>query len=175
MVGHAVISHDPPSGHVQTLDEFLELHSRSGSSLPLALNIKSDGLQDLIAAALEKHGVRDYFLFDMSVPDLRASLRRGLRCFTRQSDLEPTPVLYNECEGVWIDTLEHDWLHRDHLLKLTSDGKRGALVSPELHGRPHRPSWEKFLEWKLTDQNGLFLCTDLPEEAKSFFGTPAPA
>ncbi len=145
MVGHAVISHDPPTGHVQTLEEFFELHGKSGPSLPLALNVKSDGLQDLLAAAIERHGVQDYFLFDMSVPDLRSALRKGLRCFTRQSDLEPFPVLYDQCEGVWVDTLQDDWLEKEHLRKLVFDGKRAAIVSPELHGRPHLPFWEKLV------------------------------
>jgi hypothetical protein len=173
MVGHAVISHDPPTGHVQTMEEFLELHGRIGPSLTLALNVKSDGLQDLIAEAIRRHKVRDYFLFDMSIPDMLGYLKRGLRCFTRQSDIEPDPALYEECEGVWIDTMRNEWLLRDYVLKPISDGKRAAIVSPELHGRPHLPFWEKLAAWGICGEERLLLCTDYPEEAKAFFSAHA--
>ena len=53
-----------------SLDEFLDFYNSFDSNLPLALNIKSDGLTMYIKKSLEKYQIKNYFLFDMSVPDL---------------------------------------------------------------------------------------------------------
>jgi hypothetical protein len=140
--------------------------------LCLALNVKSCGLQDLIAETIKAHGIRSYFTFDMAVPDLIGNIRAGLTSFTRQSEIEPEPILYAQAQGVWIDMFEREWvtaaLIRGHL----QNGKDIALVSPELHGRPYLKFWqylkdrvESFREF---DDRTLYICTDHPEEAASF-------
>jgi len=169
MGGELVVSHDPPIGEVESFKDFLSLHRQINPSLPLALNVKSDGLQDLLATAFKGYGVENYFLFDMSVPDLLVSLRKGLRCFSRQSDVEPVPAFYDECEGLWMDVFRVDWIKAPDIRKVVDDGKKAALVSPELHGRPHLPLWERLFEWNLTSESNLLLCTDFPDQAKAFF------
>src|ERR1700675_3509283 len=54
---------------------------RPGGDFPLALNVKSDGLQALLLTLLQEYRVEDYILFDVSVPDLVVSSRQGLRAF----------------------------------------------------------------------------------------------
>ena len=99
LAGRVVVSHDPPRGGELTFEALLAIADRHPGSGPLALNVKADGLQTLIGPALVAR--RAYFLFDMSVPDLVASVRCGLACFTRQSDVERVPVLLDDVEGVW--------------------------------------------------------------------------
>ena len=43
--GGLVISHDPPTGQPMPLETFLAIYKQHGDGLPLALNIKADGLQ----------------------------------------------------------------------------------------------------------------------------------
>jgi len=50
--GQLVISHDPPQAEVPTVAEFFEAYAEMGAPGILALNIKADGLQQLLADAL---------------------------------------------------------------------------------------------------------------------------
>src|SRR5579862_9336895 len=102
--GELVISHDPPTSREITFNDFLALHASIDPYLPLAINIKADGLHDLLSETIARHRLANYFLFDHSVPDLRVAIQKGLRCFTRWSEVEREPPFYEVCAGVWIDT-----------------------------------------------------------------------
>lgn len=164
-----VISHDPPAADALGTDDVLALHRRIDASLPLALNVKADGLQDLVVAALERHDVRSAFLFDMSVPDMLHWCRRGVPVFTRHSDVEPHPVLYDRAAGVWLDAFASDWWGPDVIRRHVDAGKRVCIVSPELHRREHRRVWESLRTADLLANDDVMLCTDHPEEATEAF------
>lgn len=165
-----LISHDPPSTLGLTLDDTLALLVQHNRELPLAINIKSDGLQSLLLETLARHGVKNYFLFDMSVPDAVQSLKAGLRIYTRHSDVEPSPTLYGQAAGVWMDALFDDiWLSPAAISAHLAAGKEVCLVSPELHSRPHLSLWERLQGIPDLEDSRLLLCTDLPEEAARFF------
>lgn len=164
--GRLVISHDPPVGEVPELAVLLEMFDRHGRPAPLAINIKSDGLQAGLARLLAPLTERDFFVFDMSIPDTLGYLRAGLTVFTRQSEHEPVPALLDEAAGVWMDMFESDWVDAAAIRRHADLGLSVALVSPELHGRSHRDAWEA---WRAADGPGVMLCTDFPAEAKEFF------
>ena len=63
--GRILISHNPPIGNEFTADELFRLYAESGKKGTLAINIKADGLQDMMLELLNKYGIEDYFLFDM--------------------------------------------------------------------------------------------------------------
>ena len=168
--GQLVVAHDLPGPNSLLAEEFFKIFSRSDRTLTLAINIKADGLQGLLKAALVKHGVKDYFLFDMSVPDAVFSIQQGLRVFTRQSDLEPQPSFYAQAAGVWMDAFFDDsWLSPDTILAHLQAGKQVCLVSPELHQRAHLAFWENLRAHPMSRDDRLILCTDLPEVATAFF------
>lgn len=178
-LGTLVISHDPPdsSDSALTLDDLLSLYIASGARdqrLPLALNIKADGLATQLARSLSNHDVVDAFVFDMSVPDMRSYIRLGCPVFTRQSDIELQPVLYDECTGVWLDAfIDESCMSADIVKGHLEAGKQTCLVSSELHGRDPRPLWEKLrLDYDaFIGSDDLLLCTDLPDlAAKTFAG-----
>ena len=98
-----VISHDIANSTAITVDHFFNLFNSYQSDLPLALNIKADGLQTKLKALLEKYLIKNYFVFDMSIPDTLGYIKNNLIFFSRQSEYEPTPVFYNECDGIWLD------------------------------------------------------------------------
>lgn len=172
--GKLVISHDVPkkSSKLIYFEDFLELYikfSNKDNLLPLALNIKSDGLQNLVKKDLEKFNIHDYFLFDMSLPDQIQYLKCKLKIFTRQSEFEEFPLLYKESDGVWLDSFTRNWFSFDLVNNHIDNGKFVCLVSSELHNRDHNELWELLKKWNLHLSQKIILCTDFPEIAKKYF------
>src|SRR5262249_51989896 len=139
-----VVSHDPPSGPSLLLEEVLESHKRIGPALPLALNVKSCGLAAALAELLARYGVARSFVFDMAVPDALDYAHRGLDAFTRVSEYEAEPAFYALARGVWVDCFREDWIGDSAVAPHLAAGKSVALVSPELHRRPHEAVWRKW-------------------------------
>ena len=165
-----VISHDPPDSSALSADAMFRALAERDASLPLAVNIKADGLQTLLKKAITEHGIGNYFLFDMSIPDAIVSIRTGLRIFTRQSDVETEPNLYREAAGVWMDSFFDDsWLTPDAISRHLDAGKQVCLVSPELHGKPHLAFWQRLRENSIANHPSLMICSDIPEEALNYF------
>jgi glycerophosphoryl diester phosphodiesterase len=167
--GELVVSHDPPSGGESAFTRMLEI--RSSAAGPLALNIKADGLHEPVAAALATAGEPDYFVFDMSIPDTLSYQRAGLR-FTRQSEYERIPALYDEAAGVWLDGFESAWFDRELIAAHLSSRKQVCIVSPELHGRDQQADWERWSTWDVIGSPDVMICTDLPLEAQEVFARP---
>jgi glycerophosphoryl diester phosphodiesterase len=164
--GKLVISHDMASGDAMSLDYFLEILDKR--PLPLAINIKSDGISEILNKTMAAHDTVDWFVFDMSVPDMRSHLAIGNPVFTRMSEVEQNPVWLERASGVWLDSFNSEWYNMDQIVSLLANGKRVCVVSPELHGRNHLELWNELL--KISNHKELLLCTDLPEEARDFFG-----
>ena len=167
--GVLVISHDPPLGECLHLVDFLDIYSSYNVHLPLALNVKSDGIQAASKDLLERYAIKNYFFFDMSVPDTLGYIQHGLTWFSRQSEIEPQPVLYEQTAGVWLDCFYGEWVDENTVIGHVSQNKQICFVSPELHNRPHLSFWRDLKDMHLPDDANVFICTDLPEEAKKFF------
>lgn len=167
--GELVVSHDPPLTSDLLLATLLEKHREVNPGLTLALNIKSDGLQTKLKEALFKFGTKNYFVFDMSVPDAVGYHKSNFNFFTRQSDIEREPVLYEAASGVWLDSFWTDWLTEKVLEKHLRFGKSVCIVSPELHGRDHTRFWSNIADWDVIKENNIMICTDHPVEARRKF------
>ena len=61
--GSLVISHDIPDESSLSIDSFFEIYNQYDVKGPLALNVKSDGLQKLIKEKLNEYKVSNYFFF----------------------------------------------------------------------------------------------------------------
>jgi hypothetical protein len=168
MNGQLVISHDPPRDSVDTLDKLLNLYASNPefSNLPLAINIKADGLAASIKESFDRLPNMNYFVFDMSVPDMRSYIKLGLPVYTRVSEVE-APIFYSESCGVWLDGFESEWFGEGKLDNLVSDKKPVCIVSPELHGRNYQELWGVLRRYR--DNPFITLCTDFPEKARLFF------
>jgi len=169
--GRLVISHDIPSGNELSFEQFLKLFSEYDKSLPLALNIKSDGLQDSLKSLLDKYKIENYFVFDMSVPDGLQYIKRDFKVFTRQSEYEKIPSLYENAQGVWLDCFNEDWIDELTIKKYLSENKKVCIVSPELHNRDNLKVWEKYRNIPFINNDNIMLCTDFVEKANDFFKT----
>lgn len=167
--GTLVISHDPPVGGEMTAEAFFALYAECGRGLPLALNIKADGLQAALAELLQRHAIEAAFVFDMAVPDALGYLTRAVPAFTRHSELEPACSFYDRAAGVWIDCFFGDWYGPAEIALHLEAGKRVCLVSPDLHRRPYRTLWDRLAASPVAAHPRLMICTDYPEEARSVF------
>ncbi len=165
VAGLLVISHDMPSGNELSVDALLEI--MAGRNLPLAINVKADGMAMALKKTFERHGHTNWFVFDMSIPDMRAYLTEGIATYTRISDVEVAPVLIGQAAGVWLDGFEGDWFSNKVVADLLVQGKQVCVVSPELHGRDPEVLWRQLSDLK--SQDGLMLCTDRPADANKFF------
>jgi len=170
LAGELVISHDPAEIGAIPASKFFALAASCSPCVPLALNIKSDGLQGIVKQALVKAGITDYFLFDMSVPDALKSSQADLRIYTRHSECESHPVLYAESVGVWMDAMfDHSWINPDAIRQHLRAGKKVCVVSPELHQRIHLEFWTLLRSSRLHVEPHLTICTDFPKDAECFF------
>ncbi|HRQ82226.1 MAG TPA: hypothetical protein PKZ97_14030 [Azospirillaceae bacterium] len=142
------------------------------------LNIKADGLQRLVGAALEAasglagaeaYAACEAYVFDMSVPDALGWLAVAAPLYVRHSEIEPAPALYAQAAGVWVDQFFQDWVDAAAIERHLDAGKAVCLVSPELHRRDHRPQWDRLAAAGLGGRPGFSLCTDFPDEAAAIF------
>ena len=162
-----VISHDLPNKYSMSFENLLALYNEFQSVEPLALNIKSDGLFDLIRFSLQKYGIKNYFLFDMSTPDLLICSKKKLKFYTRISEIENIPILIDESDGVWVDEFYSHWIDNELILKFINNGKKICVVSPELHKRDYSKEWDNYKS--LSMYNDFMICTDFPDKAYNFF------
>ncbi len=169
--GRIVISHDCPRGDEISFDDVLD--TLGGRELILALNIKADGMSEMIRKSLADHALDDYFTFDMSVPEMMVQKSAGLRYFSNLSDIAPCPVLKDGAAGIWLDSFGALWYGREQLeetvLALLDEGKSICVVSEELHHRDPAHQWQLLKGLAAHRDERLLLCTDRPEEARRYF------
>jgi glycerophosphoryl diester phosphodiesterase len=165
-----VISHDMPGVGAMSAEQFFDIYKSAKQELPLALNIKADGLQLELARLLALYEINNYFVFDMAVPDGLLYARQGLHTYTRHSEYEPQPAYYELAQGVWLDEFNDHWLTDTVIEAHLAADKSICIVSPELHKRNHAQEWLQYqhLEAKI-GKDRLMLCTDFPEQAREFF------
>jgi glycerophosphoryl diester phosphodiesterase len=164
--GMIAVSHDPPTACSLRFSDLLAAYIQTGQPGVLALNVKADGLQTMVGKLLRDGAVDRYFLFDMSIPDTLQWLKAGLRVFVRQSEYEPTPTLYDQAAGIWLDAFTRDWYTPELIATHLAKGKQVAIVSPELHGRDPAAVWSIL---KPLSTGTIWLCTDRVAEARRFF------
>jgi hypothetical protein len=169
--GNIVISHDMPRGGEISFEELLIL--MDGRNLPLALNIKADGMAESIKNILEKYRHTNYFTFDMSLPELVFQLRQGLPVYAGISDVMPHAPLADGIQGIWLDCFNSDWYGSDKIDELVSIYRRVCIVSADLHKRDVGRQWGIIRQAANFREDSLALCTDRAPEAARFFGEEA--
>lgn len=169
--GELVISHDLPSKDAMRFEDFLELFVRYDHRLPLALNIKSDGLAKYIKEFLKFYKVDNYFCFDMSIPDTLQYFDENMNVFMRRSEYELDNQLYSHAKGIWLDSFSVNSLDNREVIKYLELGKKVCIVSPELHRRDENEIWQsiKSLSKEYFSSEQLMLCTDKIEKVIDYF------
>ncbi|MEB2817350.1 hypothetical protein Q9Q47_05550 [Campylobacter upsaliensis] len=169
--GNLLLSHDIPTSLSEKAGEFFQFYHAHSFHFPLALNIKADGLQKHLLEFIKRYEIKNYFVFDMSVPDALLYLKDGFKVFTRQSEYEKEPSFYEDACGVWLDEFHMHYIDEKLILEHLENGKQIAIVSPDLHKRSYEKEWEEYK--KIITKHKLYgkimLCTDKVLEAKEFF------
>lgn len=165
--GQVLISHNPPRGNEITAEVVFKLYQQFGLQEPLALNIKADGLQDMMKDLLEKYHITNYFFFDMSICDTVIYVEKKLKIASRLSEYEQEMPFYKDSSTVWIDYFNSDGPTIQKVIQTLDDGKNACVVSPELHKRPFMKLWSQLLPY--ANEERLFLCTDFPDKASEYF------
>nr|WP_052814197.1 hypothetical protein [Sphingomonas melonis] len=169
--GEIVVSHDMPQPGAMTFDALLDLYLSYPTRPTLALNVKADGMAATIAERLTARGITQYFVFDMSVPDTLGYLAQDMTVFTRHSEYEAGSRLDERAAGIWLDAFERSFVAPDDIDRVLGRGQIAALVSPELHHKPHEDAWRVWRDTLATrsDDARVMLCTDLPDQAETYF------
>lgn len=168
-MGKLVISHNIADETCQEAKEVFRWLAECCDKYCFAINIKADGLKDLLLEQLHESHLRNYFVFDMSVPQMVEFEQIGLTYFTRQSEVETSPAMYEGAAGVWIDGFWGDeWITEELLSRHIRAEKKVCLVSPDLHKREYKKFWECLAGFDI-DFTKVMLCTDHPEKARKFF------
>ena len=170
LAGTLVVAHDPPTAGAIPAEVLFGIYRGVGADVPLALNVKADGLQKWLPPLLAAYGVADCFVFDMAVPDALGWLKAGVPAFTRQSEVEPSPAFYDRAAGVWLDAFGSEWWTADTVGRHLEAGKRVCVVSPDLHGRDPRAAWDALAAAAFRGDPRVMVCTDRPEEAREALG-----
>lgn len=135
----------------------------------LAINIKEDGIADKLNKILIDNKIENYFVFDMSFPEQVIYSGFDLNVWPRFSEYESPNNNIVSYNGYWVDFFHGDTnyseLITDDILNFNF-----AFVSPELHGNDPKKLWHYIKNNLDKFKNEIFLCTDLPFEAKTFFG-----
>lgn len=171
MGGGIVISHDMANKDCLKLEDFFKLYKKYNVNLPLALNIKADGLQTSLKQLIQKYEISNYFVFDMSVPDALIYINLNFNVFTRQSEYEKEPSFYEKAYGIWMDEFYLHWIDKNTIKEHIDNNKLVCIVSPELHRRDYKKEWQEYkqIEKELQIQDKLMICTDYPDKARKFF------
>jgi hypothetical protein len=164
-----VISHDIPTNNAMLFTDFLTLHKKIDCAAYLALNIKADGLRTKLQTALTDYDIKNYFVFDMSIPETYLYAKDGISFFSRLSEFEKTPCFYEKSQGIWLDCFTKIWYKPELIAQYLSEGKKVCIVSPELHKRPYHDFWQVLKSSVDCSNASIMLCTDCPQEAKEFF------
>ena len=160
--GSIIISHDVPteqnSSSLVGFAKFLELNFPG----TLALNIKSDGLVNLLSAFNRQLSLIDHFFFDLSIPELLQYQACELNTAIRISEYESLGLL--TAPYVWIDSFGQDHWNRKNISKLLLNSSiQFTFVSPELHGFDPANAWHEIGSLFLENPN-FRICTDFPRE-----------
>lgn len=162
-----VISHDIPSTDAIALERILSIHAKTKKTL--AINIKADGLSDLLMGLLAKYDIDNYFTFDMSVPEMVVYKKKGIKFYTSLSEVIRNTMLLSQSSGIWLDSFYSMWYTKNDLYALANYNLPICVVSEELHGRNHRNQWNLLADFEKTCNVNLAICTDFPKQAKDFF------
>lgn len=169
-LGQLVVAHDLPTSESMKAYEFFKLLTFYGPQ-PIAVNVKADGLQELLSSELRSLSTENYFIFDMSVPDTLRYIELKHPVYVRASEYEvPHPMLLARAAGVWVDAFISEWYTAETIQTYLDLNLKVCIVSPELHKRPHFQSWTLLKIWNFHLNDNIYLCTDYPQLAMEYFG-----
>ena len=166
-LGDIVVSHDMSEQDSLKFEDFLDCYC---NNVKLALNIKADGLVQPLFDLIGSREIKNYFAFDMSIPEMAKYSKARFNYYSHVSDICRTPPAIDAASGLWIDCFNRLWYSKDTIVSLSKNFRSICIVSEELHGRDYAGQW-RLLRDVLNQEKGIniCLCTDHPVIARDFF------
>ncbi len=155
-----VISHDPYDD-----SNLLAVDKIDFSEIPVAINVKEDGLLTQYESFFNKYPNRHTFLFDGSIPEMVKIREKGLPHALRLSEYENE--LPWESQFLWIDGFNSDWWMKSQLIFNLVEKYFVVFVSPELHNREVEGAWEFLSKLHSKGISQFGICTDYPDKLRA--------
>lgn len=163
------VSHDMPEnsdncwGLAETVETWRSMH-RPGY---LAIDLKACGMAEKLKPIV---GSDDrLFCFGVPLPELLELRELRIPFFTRFSELERQPQLYEDASGIWLDLFYSDAELLPILKKHLNCNKKVCIVSAELNGRNPDEQWDLIKRSRFCCSDNVILCTDYPQKADVYF------
>ena len=163
--GKIVLSHDPLNA--KQSPALLELVFKTNPTAFYALNIKEDGLGPELLRLINKYKIKHYMCFDLSKPEELKYRKLKLSIFERAGDKDGFPLDSNN--GMIVDIFDQKNLNWTLEQLVSTKARALFFISPELHGNTEQAMWKKLKTFEKSLKIKLYLCTDFPEKAASFF------
>lgn len=162
--GKDLILHHDPFCDGEKLTDWLEAYQHK----TIILNVKEEGLESTLIEAMDRHGIKDFFFLDQSIPFLVKYSKLGeRRCACRISEYETMDSVMRfagKIDWVWVDCFTHLPIDKHDANRLKQAGFKLCFVSPELQGRTAEAD---ILQYKklIADQEiqGDAVCTKRPD------------
>ncbi len=159
--GQVQLSHDPLG-----ISTYCSLNDLSDLRLPLAINLKEDGILNKLSESEILNNNQNSFVFDGSIPQMLTAKKMGLRHALRISEYERSTSW--EPSFIWLDCFESDWWLQDSETLQLFSSQKVVVVSSELHSRNPSEMWG-FLKNMMKVSNFNFgICTDKPKAFRDF-------
>ena len=139
--GGLFVTHDAFSMEGQEFREFVTFLNPTKFYI---VNIKCEGIEDVVIETLENVGIRQFFLLDCSIPSIIRLGKKGERRiaarFSEFESIQTVLCLKPFITWVWIDTFTCLPLSEQILNFFSSHELKTCLVSPELQKQPEKIS-----------------------------------
>ena len=133
--GQELILHHDPFVEGESFNAWIKSYKHG----TLILNVKEEGLEERLIAAMKMSHIDDYFFLDQSFPYLMKFAKKGeSRSAARFSEFESIDTvmsLSGLIDWVWVDCFTKFTLTRKDYDRLKKANFKICLVSPELQGR----------------------------------------
>ncbi len=130
-----VLNHEPYGG-----GELFDDYCKKFSHAFMVANVKTEGIEDDVLRILERHGIVNFFLLDLTFPSIiRLSSSGEKRIAVRFSEHEPIEsalAMKGRANWAWVDTFSTLPLDKKSHALLKGAGFSTCLVCPERWGRP---------------------------------------
>jgi hypothetical protein len=159
--GVLVVSHDPiKNNHYHLFNNWIKSYRHN----LLIINVKEDGLENMILETINKFNIKNYFFLDQAMPTIIKEKNIQVRSSARISkfeSIETIKLLGKKIKWLWIDYYNSKWINDlNEILELKRKyNYKICLVSPELHNHNKKTTlnFKKKLESNLINIDAV--CT----------------
>jgi hypothetical protein len=143
--GNRLVLHHEPFEDGDDFEEFIRNYKHG----TFIANVKSEGIERKVIDTIEKAGISDYFLLDVTFPYMVKYINKGFKKlatrFSEYEDIQTSLNLAGKVDWAFIDNLTHLPVENNAFERLAEHFKI-CIVSPELLKRDEIPATKELLK-----------------------------